>query len=344
MLLVSAADVRCRHHTLAPLRLQATERAAGKLSVANRSRRQETNADWWYHGTANSPKRQQRRSHVVNFNLRNDSETEPDVDVDTEPRRSPLKWIALALFLVTAAGVGIFMLRDRPEPARRVETAPAPSTVPAPRPQPVAPEPATPTEAPSPRAGRAKRAEPVEVVPEAVPEVPSDSGSLEVDSDVAGASVFVDREFQGQAPLTIPKLSLGSHQVNVSAEGYDGIARKVDIAPGSNTMVARLKDVTLDTAIPVVHRHGMGSCEGRLVATIDGLKYQTSNRQDAFSVSFAELTRFDVDYLKKNLRIERRGGRSYNFTDKQSNADALFVFHRDVDKARSRLAASSTAQ
>jgi hypothetical protein len=61
-------------------------------------------------------------------------------------------------------------------------------------------------------------------------------------------------------------------------------------------------------------------------------------------VSFAELTRFDVDYLKKNLRIERRGGRSYNFTDKQANADALFVFHRDVEKAKSRLAASSTAQ
>ena len=47
---------------------------------------------------------------------------------------------------------------------------------------------------------------------------------------------------------------------------------------------------------------------------------------------------FEVDYLKKNLRIKPKNGKTYNFTDREDNADRLFVFHRDVDKARQKLA------
>jgi len=37
--------------------------------------------------------------------------------------------------------------------------------------------------------------------------------------------------------------------------------------------------------------------------------------------------------------VKRRGGKTWNFTDKNENADALFVFHRDVTKARAKMAA-----
>jgi hypothetical protein len=47
---------------------------------------------------------------------------------------------------------------------------------------------------------------------------------------------------------------------------------------------------------------------------------------------------FQVDYLEKNLRITLRKGRQFNFTDPDGNADRLFVFHRDVERARQRLA------
>jgi hypothetical protein len=53
---------------------------------------------------------------------------------------------------------------------------------------------------------------------------------------------------------------------------------------------------------------------------------------------FADLETFTVDYLKKSLRVKRRGGRTWNFEDPNGQADPLFVFHRDVDKARARLA------
>ena len=41
-----------------------------------------------------------------------------------------------------------------------------------------------------------------------------------------------------------------------------------------------------------------------------------------------------MDYLAKNLRVKLPKGRQFNFTDPEGNADRLFVFHRDVDKAR----------
>jgi hypothetical protein len=125
--------------------------------------------------------------------------------------------------------------------------------------------------------------------------------------------------------------------VNVSAEGYEGIAQTVEIGDAPAEISVKFKEVRLDASTPVVHKHGVGSCEGRLVATVQGLRYETSNRGDAFDAPFPRLQGFDVDYLKKNLRVRIAGGKTYNFTDPSGNADALFVFHRDVDKARTRL-------
>ena len=87
----------------------------------------------------------------------------------------------------------------------------------------------------------------------------------------------------------------------------------------------------------VIHKHGIGSCKGTLIATPQGLRYDTTNKGDAFTVPLANLDQFAVDYLDKNLKIKIKGGKQYNFTDPQGNADHLFVFHRDVEKARERL-------
>ena len=35
--------------------------------------------------------------------------------------------------------------------------------------------------------------------------------------------------------------------------------------------------------------------------------------------------------------LQLKKGKKYDFTDPDGNADRLFVFHRDVDKARARL-------
>jgi len=91
-----------------------------------------------------------------------------------------------------------------------------------------------------------------------------------------------------------------------------------------------------------VHKHTFGSCEGRLVASPSGIRYETTNKDDRFSITFDRLETFEVNYLEKNLKLKIRGGKSFNFTDKNDNADALFVFHKNVQDARTRLARGDT--
>jgi hypothetical protein len=149
--------------------------------------------------------------------------------------------------------------------------------------------------------------------------------------------VFIDRQFIGTTPLTADGVKPGTHQLNVTAEGFDGIAQTIDVEPGPRDLSVRFREVRLDAVLAVVHRHRMGSCRGQLVATADGIRYETADRDDAFSVPLADLETFQVDYQEKNLRIRLRKGRQLNFTDPDGNADRLFVFHRDVERARERL-------
>ena len=170
------------------------------------------------------------------------------------------------------------------------------------------------------------------------PPVAPARGVLHVDSDVPGAQVFLDRTFAGYAPVTIQDVAPGSHRINVSAEGFDGVAEDIEVQPGPQNVTLALRVVRLDTAVPVVHKHRLGSCTGRLIGTPDGIRYETAHAEDAFTVRLDALDVFQVDYLEKNLRVQPRGGRQYNFTHPEGNADSLFVFHRDVEKARGRVA------
>ena len=182
----------------------------------------------------------------------------------------------------------------------------------------------TPTETAAPAAPT-----PVEAAPE--------TATLTIASDVPGAQVFLDRQFVGAAPVTAKNVSPGSHQLNVSAPGYDNHVQTIDVAPGARDITVSFREVRLDASIEVVHKHRMGSCRGRLLATPAGLRYQTTDKEDSFSAALLDLETFQVDYLSKNLRVQPRKGKRYDFTDPDGNADRLFVFHRDVDRARERL-------
>jgi hypothetical protein len=253
--------------------------------------------------------------------------------------------ISLAAAGLTGVLVGaaiVFMsLKDAPE---NEESAAVPVTGVAPAsPEPTAgttPETSTLAPAPAPARRRAVAepvpARPVEAPAPAAPAVPT-AGLLRIDSDVPGAQVFIDRQFVGSAPAVAENVAPGTHQLNVSAPGFDSVATSVEVSPGEREIVVRLRDVRLDSAVEVVHKHGIGSCRGRLVATPQGIRYETANKGDAFTSTLQDLETFQVDYLEKNLRIKLAKGRQFNFSDPEGNADRLFVFHRDVDKARERL-------
>jgi hypothetical protein len=165
------------------------------------------------------------------------------------------------------------------------------------------------------------------------------TATLRITSDVAGAQVFIDRKYIGTAPVTAEDIAPGSRTINVSAPGYDGVAETIDVTPGPRDVMISLKTVRLNESIPVKHKHGMGSCEGTLAATPEGLRYETDNKKDGFAVPLNELETFKVDFMSKNLKVKLKGGRSYDFTDPGGKAEPLYLFHQAVEKARARQAA-----
>jgi PEGA domain-containing protein len=241
--------------------------------------------------------------------------------------------ITVFVILLVVSGIGVYFI-SRPKPASvRTPAATTPAPVAVPPPPPVAAPPTT----EQPRPSRRAAAPAVRSAPPPVEAPPADLVTLRIDSDVAGAQVFIDRQFIGAAPMTTTDVKPGTHQINVSAPGYDQYAQSIELTPGSRDVMVRFKEVRLDAKADVVHKHGIGSCRGTLVATPQGLRYDTPNKGDAFTVPLTNLEVFEVDYLEKNLKVKIRGGKQYNFTDSMGSADNLFVFQRDVDKARQRL-------
>ena len=259
----------------------------------------------------------------------------------TEPEPAPRArrgWLYIPIVLLLAAGAGYYLyvsrfqtpsddgerraavetpLPSRPAPAApaAAESAPAPAPEPEPEPEPARePEP---------------EPEPAAAPPPAV--------VLRVSSDVEGAEVFIDRRYAGTTPFESYEVEPGRRRINVSAPGYEGHAEVVEITGALTTVDVRFRQVRLNERIAVVHKHRFGDCEGHLVASTTGIAYRTDD-DDAFEIGLDGIEEFAVDYLAHNLRIRVRGGRTYNFTDDQENADALFVFHRTVEDARDRLA------
>lgn len=213
----------------------------------------------------------------------------------------------------------------------REETPPVtPAATPAPEPAPPSASTNRPTPKPPPDAARQPEASPA-------PEPAPATGTLVVESDVPETSVFVDRVYLGNAPVTVRNLTPGPHRLNMSVTGYEGVSETIDVAAGTQTISMKFKEIRLDEKLDVVHKHAMGSCRGRLTATPQGLAYETTDRDDAFTAALTALERFEVDYLEKNLRVKVRGGKAYNFTDPEGKADRLYLFHQVVEKARQRL-------
>ena len=254
-----------------------------------------------------------------------------------EPRRRrlPAGWLVLGGSVLAS-----FIWWTMMPPATTPPAEPAPSVTPAPEP---ADDPKE-EPAPAPRETRPTRtpAPAAEAPPRPVETARSEPRLLRVTGDVPGADVFVNRTFVGKAPFETRDITAGTHQINVSAPGYDGVSERVEVAEsGTTEMKFSLKTVRLDAAVDVVHRHAMGSCEGRLSATPAGLRFTPREGRDGFVTALSALEEFTVDYQDKRLRVKVKGGRTFNFTTRAPNADPLLVFHRDVEKARAQLAGGS---
>lgn len=234
--------------------------------------------------------------------------------------------------LAAAYSLGMFGGTPAPE---TTATRPASPDAPAPTttPTPARPEPARPASPSTPGTGSPAASVPR---PEPEPAAPT-TATLRIDSDVPGAQVFVDNKFVGTAPATAEDLQPGQRKVNVQAPGYEGVVEFVDVTAGPKDVMISLKTIRLDQRVSVEHKHRMGSCAGTLIATPEGVRYQTSHKEDGFSVSLQNIETFTADFLQKNLKLKIRGGRTYEFTDPSGKAEALYLFHQEVDKVRQRV-------
>jgi len=151
--------------------------------------------------------------------------------------------------------------------------------------------------------------------------------------------VFIDRVYLGNAPITARNLTPGSHHLNMSVTGYEGVSEAIDVQPGTRTISMKFKEIKLDEKVDVTHKHAMGSCSGTLRASPQRLSYETTNAGDAFAIPLTNLETFEVDYVQKNLKVKIKGGKTYNFTDAAGNADRLYLFQQTVEKVRERLLA-----
>ena len=263
------------------------------------------------------------------------TEPQPSTPHAKPSRKLPSGWLVLGGSVL--ASFVWWMLSG---PPKRPDPLPAPIVnAPVPVDEP-APAPTAPVKAPAeaPKT-RTEKVAPATPDPEPTPVRPAAKPLLRVTSDVAGADVFVDRTFVGKTPLETRDVTAGSHQINVSAEGHEGMSRLVEVSADAPTEVTfSLKATVLDTGVAVVHKHRLGSCEGRLSATLAGLRYAPNSGDDGFQAELAAVETFVVNYQEKELKLKLKAGRSFTFTTKAANADPLVVFHGDVEKARKKLA------
>jgi hypothetical protein len=247
---------------------------------------------------------------------------------------------AAALFVLTTRAPDDAGEGRRPDAAAVSDLPPRPDA-PSPReasePPPRAPEPPAPPSRPPRKRSPASAAgdpPPASVSPSAA--------TLRVTSDVSGAQVFLNREFVGNTPATAENLAPGSYQLNVAAPGFDAHVETLELAAGEREVTVNFRVIRLNASIDVVHKHRFGSCKGTLTASPEGIRYETADRDDAFAAALLALDTFQVDYLNKNLRVQPRKGKRYDFTDPDGNADRLFVFHRDVERVREQLKKGET--
>ena len=110
-----------------------------------------------------------------------------------------------------------------------------------------------------------------------------------------------------------------------------------DIEAGPDELTIALRTIRLNRRIAVTHKHRFGSCEGTLIATPAGLRYETRHTEDAFAAPLTGIGTFEADYLQRNLKVGMPGGRNWNFTVPDGRADDLYAFYQDVEKVRQRL-------
>jgi hypothetical protein len=130
--------------------------------------------------------------------------------------------------------------------------------------------------------------------------------------------------------VELPDVTPGRHELAVSADGYETPTDTIEVESGKRDIqidLVPLPVATLNEAVAVKHKHRIGSCDGFLRVSANQLEYDSSDKH-AFSVALSQIERFTLDEETLNLKV--RGGKTYNFDERNEYHAALAGFHEKV--------------
>jgi hypothetical protein len=139
-------------------------------------------------------------------------------------------------------------------------------------------------------------------------------------------------ESAAEAPAEAPAEQPG--QAETASATARGTASRAAKMTSSQPVATPPPASRVDARLLVVHKHRFGECQGTLRAVPGTLTYATEHQEDAFRLAFAEVEALDLDAGKKNLRIRRKGGKTWNFTTRGDAGPALTTFHKEAERAR----------
>ena len=91
--------------------------------------------------------------------------------------------------------------------------------------------------------------------PVAPPKPALKTGSLDVNTRPAGATVFLDGKPIGVTPISVPEVKVGSHAIHVELLGYKSISATIDVAAGQTArFTVTLEHTTGATPGPTTRR------------------------------------------------------------------------------------------
>ena len=145
----------------------------------------------------------------------------------------PAAFVGAGVALLVGVG-GVFFVTGKKDPEPAPVTAPVAAPAAAPVARKAEPTPAAPAEEPA----APRKVAPKPAAPAAAPAVAAAPtlATLTLESDVPGASVFIDRQFVGNTPLTLDKLEPGTKRLQLTATGFDSVQKSVDLVAGPNTI------------------------------------------------------------------------------------------------------------
>ena len=120
-------------------------------------------------------------------------------------------------------------------------------------------------------------------------------GTLRVKTDASAVDVYLDRKLQGSTPLSLPNVPAGAHELMLVKDGYQDHVQKVEVRAGETVKLFIVMKADeeplpeLPVEYPVMHRHALGFCVGKLTVSSDAVDYKSSNSHDAFHIPIREV-------------------------------------------------------